>query len=86
MENLLSNYQLSTGRSNLKQLSTEQLSVSEVDTIYKDISDLTNETFKSWYCKRIYQLGRQEILKRASIARADGKEPKKLFSTLIKGN
>lgn len=86
MENSLSNYQLSTGINNLKQLSTVQLSVVEVDTIYKDISDLTNETFKSWYCGRIYQLGRQEIMKRASIARADGKEPKKLFSTLIKGN
>ncbi len=61
---------------NVKYLSTDKL--------IEDCSDLINPTFKSWYCKRFYALGVARVLELASIARSDGKNAPRLFSTLVK--
>lgn len=82
MEKLLTNYQLvSTGKSNLIPTDTNWY---ENDFLFKELSDLVNPTFKAWYCKRFYALGKERTLQLASIARADGKEPRRLFSRLLK--
>lgn len=54
------------------------------DSLFEELSDLTNPQFRGWYCKMFYKLGRAEVLKIASIAKADGKDPKRLFSMLLK--
>lgn len=55
------------------------------DVLYQELSDLVNPSFRAWYCKKFYQLGKDKTLELASIARADGREPKKLFSYLLRG-
>jgi len=54
------------------------------DVLFDELADLVNNDFRAWYCGRFYKLGTQRVLELASIARADGREPKKLFSTLLK--
>lgn len=91
--NKLSTDQLPTGLSNLNP--TEQLAVVdqvsfkgmrgyEADALFEDLSDLTNIEFKRWYCKRFYELGKDRVLVLAGQAKADGGNPKKLFSYLLK--
>lgn len=54
------------------------------ESLYTELSDLVNSSFKSWYCKRFHQLGSDRVLVLASQARNDGKEPRRLFSSLLK--
>lgn len=54
------------------------------DVLFANLGDLTNQTFKAWYMKAFYALGKDEILKIASIARADGKDKRRYFSKLLK--
>lgn len=54
------------------------------DHLFNQLSDLVNETWRGWYMKRFYALGTQRVLQMASIARADGKHPAKLFSKMLK--
>lgn len=54
--------------------------------LYMELSDLVNENFKLWYLKMFNRLGYQQVLHLASQARADGKNPRKLFSFLLKGS
>lgn len=54
------------------------------DVLYRDLRDLTNESFRSWYMKAFYKLGRDRVLRLASIARSDGRDKPKYFSKLIK--
>lgn len=56
----------------------------ENDHLFNQLSDLVNPEFRAWYCKRFYAIGKERVLVLASQARADGKEPRKLFSKLIK--
>ncbi len=68
--------QLSTG------LSKDQ--VLACDIALSDYADLMSEQFKAWYCKVWYKIGRERFGILASQARADGKDPKKLFSYLLR--
>lgn len=54
------------------------------DQLFDMLPDLVNQQFRAWYCERFYALGHQRVLELASVARSDGKEPRKLFSFLIK--
>ena len=54
------------------------------DHLFNQLSDLVNETWRGWYMKRFYALGTKRVLQIASIARADGKNPAKLFSKMLK--
>lgn len=65
---------------NLKPTAT----VREIDQLLIEYSDLINPSFKAWYCKRFSALGIDNVHKYASQARADGRQPSKLFSFLIK--
>jgi hypothetical protein len=56
----------------------------EIDLLFDSLPDLVNLSFKRWYCKMFYKLGRERVITIASIARADGKTPTKLFSKLLK--
>ena len=51
------------------------------DTLFPDLATLE---FKAWYCKVIYKLRPPKVLELADAARK-GKEPRKLFSALVKG-
>jgi hypothetical protein len=71
---------ISTGKN-----STDKKSVKyENDHLYEQLQDLVNPQFKAWYCNRFYSLGREQVLRLASQARADGKNPPKLFSYLLR--
>lgn len=54
------------------------------DVLFNDLHDLTNQQFKGWYMKAFYKLGKDEVLKLASVARADGKDKARYFSKLLK--
>ena len=53
------------------------------DHLLEELSDLTNDNFRAWYCSKFYKLGKDEVLRLASIARADGKNKQKYFSYLL---
>ena len=50
------------------------------------LADLTNPKFRKWYCKVFHKLGRARVMELASLAKQEGREPKKLFSLLLKQN
>jgi len=54
------------------------------DLVFVEVQDLTCPAYRAWYCKMIHRLGRDKILRLASIARQDGNDPARLFSYLIK--
>ncbi len=54
------------------------------DYLFESLSELVNTQFKAWYCKHFYRLGKTKVMEIAALAKADGKEPKKLFSFLLK--
>lgn len=55
------------------------------DLLFEELRDLTNGAFRGWYMKMFYSLGKDEVLRLASIARADGKDKQRYFSKLLKG-
>lgn len=76
--------QLATGN---KFNPTVQLAIGdnrEVDILLKETSELQSTEFKSWYAKCYRQLGKDRVFELASQAKADGQNPKKLFSYLLK--
>lgn len=87
MENLKSLLQDTTVTTGLNNLKTTVTVVGKnyrlTEELYNQLPDLVNPEFKKWYCKRFHVLGTDEVLKRASIARSDGLEPRKLFSKLL---
>lgn len=69
----------------LKEVKQNSCTVGEtIDNLIVELQDLINPNFKAWYAKRFYALGKDEVLKRASLARADGFDKRKYFSVLIK--
>lgn len=54
------------------------------DVLFNELTDLVNPQFRAWYCKQFYRLGKTKVLELASTAKADGRDPRKLFSTLLK--
>ncbi len=55
------------------------------EALFIDLDDLVNQQFKAWYCKMFFKLGREEVMKRASLARSDAKSDKRrYFSYLLK--
>lgn len=76
--------QLPTGVTNLNQLSTGSCTVEEADKLCEMYPDLVNQQFKAWYCKKFYALPRDKVIQLASQAYADGHNPARLFSYLLK--
>lgn len=58
----------------------------DADHLFDMLPDLVNPTFKAWYCKMFYSIGRDRVLQLASLARQDGKDNRKYFSHLLKKN
>lgn len=54
------------------------------ESLYSELGQLVNVAFKPWYCKQFHRLGADKVLELASIAMADGRQPAKLFSKLLK--
>ncbi len=80
----LNNQLVSTGRSKYLPTGTTDNNCYDNDHLFEQLKDLVNPQFRAWYCKRFYKLGRDRVLQLASIARADGKQPARLFSKLLK--
>jgi hypothetical protein len=69
----------------VKEVSHQQLTIVEVNSVFETLlPDLATVEFKAWCCGAIYKLRPPKILELADMARK-GKEPRKLFSALIKG-
>jgi membrane-bound lytic murein transglycosylase MltF len=56
----------------------------DADELFDQLSELVNPVYRAWYCKMFYKIGKDKVMQIASIAKADGKEPRKLFSLLLK--
>ncbi len=56
----------------------------DCDYLLEDLSDLINSEFRLWYLKVFYKLGKETVLRCASIARTEGKNKSRYFSFLIK--
>lgn len=57
----------------------------ENDQLFEMLTDLVNPTYRAWYCGLFYKLGRERVLRLASVARADAKtNPRGYFSKLLK--
>ena len=78
-----SEQQETAGTTGLKKL--EGRSYTEVSMLYEDLQKqgLVNDKFKGWYCQAFFKLGREKVLRLASEAKADGKDPQKLFNHLV---
>lgn len=78
-------YQLvSIGIKRFNTTDTTDINCYENDYLFQQLNELVNQQFKAWYCKCFYLLGKNKVLQLASIAKADGKQPSKLFSILLK--
>lgn len=76
-----------TNKSKLTDISLSVKKNYDNDNLYYQLPDLVNQKFRPWYCKVFYHIGRDEVLKLASIARADATNShisRKLFSKLLK--
>lgn len=56
----------------------------DADHLFDMLPDLVNPTFKAWYCRMFYALGKDRVLQLASLARQEGKDHRKYFSHLLK--
>lgn len=74
--------QLTTGVNKSKP--TDNCTVEEADKIFDMLPELVNQQFKAWYCKQFYKMPRAKVIELASLAKADGRDPRKLFSFLLK--
>lgn len=73
---------ISTGINKL--LNTTDISCYENDRLFSELGDLVNVQFKAWYCKQFYRLGKDRVFILASQARVDGRDSRRLFSSLLK--
>lgn len=58
--------------------------VNGCDIALSDYKDLISPEWYRWHCKAFYAVGRDKYHTLASQARADGKDPAKLFSYLLR--
>ena len=54
------------------------------DLLLDDLTDLYDSSWRAYYAGAFYKLGRTTIERLASVARADGKHPSRLFGYLVK--
>lgn len=75
-------------KTNCNQLENKELKLTKQEVLGCDIGlsefqDLIPHNFYKWHCKVWYQIGRDKYSLLAAQARADGKNPAKLFSYLL---
>ncbi len=83
-KNLKPTVQLATGGSGIDDRNLTSDEALACDIGLSDYADLMSPQFKAWYCKVWYKIGRERFAVLASQARADGKDPRKLFSYLLR--
>ena len=77
--------QLTTGLNKLNPIvTTDNCNAQEADQIFEMLPELVNQQYKAWYCRELYRLPRTKIIELASLAQADGSDPRRLFSFLLK--
>lgn len=74
--------QLATGVNKSKPI--DNCNAAEADQLFNMLPNLVNPQFKAWYCQQFYRLTRGRVMELAALAQADGKDPRKLFSYLLK--
>lgn len=74
------NSQLPIGLKRLKPIANSQL----VDTMLQDYAHLMDASYIKWFAGKFQYMSAEEVARCASEAQADGKDPKRLFSFLIK--
>lgn len=86
LENIQKFPSTATGKQSFNPTATDNCNWSDADALLSALSDVVNADprWRPWYCKRFMSMTRDEVLKRASIARADGKDRKRYFSLLLK--
>jgi hypothetical protein len=72
----------SNGYSNRK--SNKVTSIAIEDQIIESVEDLVDPEYKLWFITRLRVVGKSNFLESAERARKYGKNPKKLFSHLIR--
>lgn len=77
-----------SSKTNCNQLEGSKVKLSKQEVLGCDIAlseyqDLIPTDFYKWHCKVFYKLGRERYARLASQARADGKNPARLFSFLL---
>lgn len=64
-----------------------QLSIKEQNLLFEELRALVNVQFRAWYCSMFNKLGRERVLRLASIAKADTRtDASRYFSWLLKNN
>lgn len=71
--------------STVTTVSSKGTNYTKVDDLFNTLNDLVNQQFKAWYCKRFYNLGIDQVMRFAGMARQEAKtDKKKYFSYLLK--
>lgn len=60
-----------------------QLTIAQANTVMQDHLHLIDYNYRKWFYKHLYRIGEQEFRKAGSLCK-EGREPKKLFTKLIK--
>lgn len=60
------------------------LTEDEISKILQSTEDLINASYRDWYLKRLFAVGPAKYTQIAAHARKYGKDPSKLFSSLLK--
>lgn len=68
----------------VKTNKTNCQSVATVDQLLIKHAELIEQPYAKWFAKRFYSISPEIVDRLASEARADGKNPARLFSYLIK--
>ena len=55
-----------------------------VDKLLEICSDIIDSRYKPWFAKRFYAVDKDSVLRAASIARKEGKNPQKHFADMVK--
>lgn len=84
-KNPIANSSSPIGNRDLSQLPIGNRDTSAlVDLLLADYTDLIDPAYQKWFAKRFYTIPFDQIHAAASEARHDGKDPKRMFSFLIK--
>lgn len=85
LSNILSKTNISQPMVNKK---TKTNGYKTTDLVLVEAGDVINPdpNYYKWYCRKAFRLGPERFLQLASVARADGKDPKRLFTYLLVKN
>lgn len=80
---ILTNSPIGNRIKNLKPIGNRQL-VKTVDQLLAEYDELIEPEYKKWFAEKFYLIHPDVVRRCASEAKQEGKNPKRLFSFLIK--